>query len=143
MFGGERNPYQLLAEVAVVPKILVVDDEPHIRMLLAQTLEDLEDEGVDLLAAGNGEEALAVIREERPGLVLLDVMMPRMNGFEVCRTVKNEPGLAGVYIAMLTAKGQEFDRQKGLEAGADVYVTKPFNPDEIVSLARRVLRLPG
>ncbi|MDA8334844.1 MAG: response regulator [Peptococcaceae bacterium] len=126
-----------------MPKILIVDDEPHIRILLEQTMEDLEDQGVDLLLADNGEAALAIIREERPELVLLDVMMPRMNGFEVCRAVKHDLGLEGVYVVLLTAKGQEFDRQKGLEAGADAYVTKPFNPDEIVARARAVLNLPA
>ena len=126
-----------------MPKILIVDDEPHIRILLEQTMEDLEDQGVDLLLAEDGEEALGVIRVERPELVLLDVMMPRMNGFEVCHTVKKELGLEEVYIVLLTAKGQEFDKQKGIEAGADVYVTKPFNPDEIMAKAREVLRLPA
>ncbi len=132
-----------MPEVFKMPKILIVDDEPHIRILLEQTMEDLEDQGVDLLLADNGEAALAIIREERPELVLLDVMMPRMNGFEVCRAVKHDLGLEGVYVVLLTAKGQEFDRQKGLEAGADAYVTKPFNPDEIVARARAVLNLPA
>jgi len=122
-----------------MPKVLIVDDEPHIRILLEQTLEELEDEGIELLAAGNGEDALQTIREERPQLVFLDIMMPKMNGFEVCHIVKNELGLKDTYIVMLTAKGQEFDKQKGAEAGADIYMTKPFNPDEIVQKVREVL----
>lgn len=122
-----------------MPKILIVDDEPHIRLLLEQTLEEMEEEGVELLIAGNGEDALEIIKEERPGLVFLDVMMPKMNGFEVCDTVKNRLGITDVYIIMLTAKGQEFDKQKGKEVGADIYMTKPFNPDEIVEKAREVL----
>lgn len=122
-----------------MPRILIVDDEAHIRMLLEQTLEELEDEGVELLFAENGEKALEVIKKESPELVFLDVMMPRMNGFEVCSAVKNDLGMNGVYIIMLTAKGQEFDKHKGRESGADIYMTKPFNPDEIVEKAREIL----
>lgn len=122
-------------------KILIVDDEPHIRLLLEQTLEELEDEGVELFIAANGEEGLATIRRERPEFVLLDVMMPKMNGFEVCHRVKNELGMKDVYIVILTAKGQEFDKVKGNEVGADIYMTKPFNPDEVVKKAREVLNL--
>ncbi len=120
-------------------KILITDDEPHIRMLLEQTLEELEDYDVEFFLAENGEEALEIIREEKPGLVLLDVMMPKMNGFEVCRTVKQEWGMDDVFIIMLTAKGQEYDKEKGKEVGADMYITKPFNPDEIVAHAVKVL----
>ncbi len=120
-------------------KILIVDDELHIRLLLQQTLEELEDEGVRLLTADNGEKALQKIKEEKPKLVFLDVMMPKINGFEVCKTVKNDLGMKDVYIVMLTAKGQEFDKRKGKEVGADIYITKPFNPDEIVKKAREVL----
>jgi DNA-binding response OmpR family regulator len=120
-------------------KILIVDDEPHIRLLLEQTLEDLEEEGVELLIADNGEEALNTIKIEKPDLVFLDVMMPKMNGFDVCNAVKNELSLKGVYIIMLTAKGQEFDKHKGKEVGADLYMTKPFDPDEVVKKSIQVL----
>ncbi|WP_092473000.1 response regulator transcription factor [Desulfotruncus arcticus] len=122
--------------------ILIVDDEPHIRILLEQTLEELEDEGVELSTADNGLNALNLIKDEKPDLVFLDVMMPGMNGFEVCSAVKNELGLKDVFIIMLTAKGQEFDKQKGIEVGADIYMTKPFDPDEVVEKARKVLGLP-
>ena len=122
-------------------KILIVDDEPHIRMLLEQTLEELEDEGVDFLTAENGEEALQIIKEEKPDLVFLDVMMPKMNGYEVCDTVKNQLKTDNVFVIMLTAKGQEFDKQKGAEVGADIFMTKPFNPDKILEKARAVLKL--
>lgn len=121
-------------------KLLIVDDEAHIRMLIEQTLEDLEDEGVELLFAENGEEALNLIQKERPNLVFLDVMMPKMNGMEVCQKVKKELNLSGIYIVLLTAKGQEVDRQKGLEMGADKYMTKPFDPDEMLSVAESILR---
>ena len=122
-------------------KILIVDDEPHLRMLIQQTLEELEDEGVELLMASNGEEALASIQAEMPNLVFLDVMMPKKNGFDVCHAVKNELGLSQVHIILLTAKGQEFDRQRGQEVGADLYMTKPFDPDVILAKARSVLGL--
>jgi two-component system, OmpR family, alkaline phosphatase synthesis response regulator PhoP len=122
-------------------KILIVDDEPHIRLLLEQTLEELEDEGVELLIAENGEVGLQTIQEEKPQLVFLDVMMPKMNGFDVCNTVKNQLQMADVYIVMLTAKGQEFDKKRGGEVGADLYMTKPFDPDVIVEKAREVLAL--
>jgi len=119
-------------------KILIVDDEPHIRLLLEQTLEDFYDEGVDILLASNGTQALETILRERPEMVFLDVMMPGMDGFEVCSKVKSMDASA-VYIALLTAKGQEFDKQKGLAAGADLYITKPFNPDEIIRIARSIV----
>ncbi|MEY3881095.1 MAG: hypothetical protein RIQ94_1891, partial [Pseudomonadota bacterium] len=102
-------------------KILITDDEPHIRLLLEQALEDLEDYDVEFFFAENGEIALDIIREEKPGLVLLDVMMPKMNGFDVCKTVKRDWEMSDVYIIMLTAKGQEYDKDKGLDVGADLY----------------------
>jgi len=122
-------------------KILIVDDEAHIRMLIEQTLEELEDEDVNFLTADNGEDALDIICSEKPQLVFLDVMMPRMNGMEVCRRVKKELTLEDVYIILLTAKGQEVDRLKGQEVGADVYMTKPFDPEVILQKARAVLGL--
>lgn len=120
-------------------KILIVDDEAHIRMLIEQTLEELEDEGVEFLTAENGEIALDIIQKENPQLVFLDVMMPKMNGMEVCRRVKKELGMDKVFIVLLTAKGQETDRQKGQDVGADVYMTKPFDPEAILDKAKEVL----
>jgi two-component system, OmpR family, alkaline phosphatase synthesis response regulator PhoP len=122
-------------------KLLIVDDESHIRTLIEQTLEELEDEGVEFLTAENGEQALNIIRAENPQLVFLDVMMPKMNGMEVCRQVKKELGLSGVYIVLLTAKGQELDRQKGQEVGADLYMTKPFDPEMILSKAKEIFQI--
>lgn len=122
-------------------KLLIADDEPHIRMLLEQTLEDLEDDGVTLLVAADGEQALTMIRAERPEVVFLDVMMPKLNGFDVCQAVRADAALAGIAVVLLTAKGQETDRQKGQEAGADLYLTKPFDPDELHATARRLLGL--
>lgn len=123
----------------MVQKILIVDDEPHIRLLLRQTLEELEDEGVELITAENGEIALEKIQSEQPNLVFLDVMMPKMSGFDVCHRVKNVLELKDVYIIMLTAKGQELDKQKAQEMGADLYLTKPFDPDEVLEKAQQVL----
>ena len=120
-------------------KILIVDDEAHIRMLIAQTLEELEDEGVEFLTAENGEIALDMIQKEKPKLVFLDVMMPKLNGMEVCRRVKKELGLEDTFIVLLTAKGQETDRQKGLDMGADIYMTKPFDPEVLLNKAKEVL----
>lgn len=122
-------------------KILIVDDEAHLRTLLRQTLEELEDEGVELHTASNGEEALAAMQALQPNLVFLDVMMPKLSGFDVCERAKKTLGLAGVFIVLLTAKGQEFDRQRGIAVGADLYMTKPFDPDSLLMKARDVLGL--
>ena len=116
-------------------KLLICDDEPYIRMLLEQTLEDLEDEGVELLVGKNGEEGLNLILEHLPQLVFMDVMMPKMSGFEVCKTVKLDKQIENVHIVLLTAKGQELDREKGLSMGADNYITKPFDPDSLYEYA--------
>ena len=120
-------------------KILIVDDEAHIRMLISQTLEELEDEGIEFLTAENGDSALEIIQKELPQLVFLDVMMPKLNGMEVCRRVKKELGMDDIFIILLTAKGQEMDRQKGQEVGANVYMTKPFDPEVLLQKAKEVL----
>ena len=122
-----------------MPKILIADDEPGMRILIEQTLEPLEDKGVVLLHAGNGTQALEIIKAEKPDLVLLDVMMPGMNGFDVSDTVKNVIGIKDVYILMITAKGQEFDKQKGEDVGVNCYITKPFDLDYILEKAANVL----
>lgn len=120
--------------------ILIADDEPHIRLLIEQSLEDLADEGVTILTVGDGQAALDTIRDRRPELVVLDAMMPRLDGFEVCRAVKRELAMDDVYVIILTAKGQEYDRQLGAEVGANLFMTKPFDPDELLQHARTVLR---
>lgn len=126
----------------MVKKILIVDDEVHIKMLLEQTLEELEDEfEVELYTASDGEEGLEFIRSKRPDLVFLDIMMPKMNGYEVCRVVKDDSALKDVKIILLTAKGQEVDRKQGLELGAIMYMTKPFDPDEILRVSKELLEL--
>lgn len=122
-----------------MPRILIVDDEAHIRLLIEQSLEELEDEGVEILTAENGEEALEIIQAEPPQLIFLDVMMPKLNGFDVCQRVKHELGMRDVYVIMLTAKGQEYDKQRGEAAGANFYLTKPFDPDELLAKAKAAL----
>lgn len=124
-----------------MPKVLIVEDEPLIRLLLEQTLEGFEDHGVEVLAVDNGIDAVEMIKAERPELVLLDVMMPKMNGFEVCSIVKHQLGMSGVYIIMLTSKGQELDKQKATEAGTDEYITKPFSIDEVADRVASALKL--
>jgi len=120
-------------------KVLIVDDEAHIRLLLEQTLDELEDLGVSLLLAENGGVGLELIRAERPQLVVLDVMMPVMNGFDLCKAVKADDAIKDTFILMLTAKGQELDRNTGEEVGADMYMTKPFDPDEVLERVAAVL----
>ena len=122
-----------------MPKILIIDDDPIIRNLLLQILEPFEELGVELLNAGDGKAALDIIKKTEPEIVFLDVMMPNINGFEVCKITKNEYMLKNIYIIMLTAKGQEVDRQKAIDCGADYYITKPFNIDEILKKVSAVL----
>ena len=119
-------------------KILIVEDEAFIRLLIEQTLEELEEQGVEIIKVDNGEDALRLIQEEKPQLVFLDVMIPKINGFEVCRIVKRELQMEDIMIVILTAKGQEYDYQTGQEAGANLYMTKPFDPDELLELAAKV-----
>ncbi len=124
-----------------MPKILIVDDELAMRTLLKELLEEFEDKGVELLTAENGEEALESIKAMKPELVILDVLMPGMNGFEVCNTVKNELGMKDVYVMILTTNGQEYNKQKGKDVGADIFITKPFDPGEFIKKAAKVLDL--
>jgi DNA-binding response OmpR family regulator len=126
-----------------MPTVLIVDDEQHIRLLIEQTLEELEDDGVEILTAADGEVALDVIANHHPDLVFLDVQMPRRDGFDVCRAIKADPATAGTTVIMLTAKGRAFDRAEGEAAGADQYLTKPFDPDDLLRRAREALHLGG
>jgi len=118
-------------------KILIVDDEPHIRILLEQTMEILEDEGVELLVAADGQEGLDMALGERPNVIFLDVMMPHLSGYEVCERVKEFD--SSIHIILLTAKGQAVDKERGTDVGADEYVTKPFDPDYILDRAAELL----
>ena len=118
-------------------RILVVDDDPAIVRLLRAYLEQ---EGFTVLTAYDGDEALLQIRSERPDLVVLDVMMPRRDGSEVTRVVRGDRSLSATPIIMLTARVEDHDKIVGLELGADDYVTKPFNPQEVVARVRALLR---
>ena len=117
-------------------KILVVDDEPHVIRSLSFVLTK---EGYDVASAENGEDGLAKIRQLKPNLVFLDVMMPKKNGYEVCREVKKDSGLRHIRVIMLTAKGQEADREQGFSAGADEFLTKPFSPIGVVEKVKELL----
>jgi two-component system phosphate regulon response regulator PhoB len=119
------------------PTVLVVEDEPA---LLALLRYNLESEGYRVLEAKNGEEGLTLIRETKPDLVLLDWMLPFLSGIEVCRQMRRLPDLKSIAVIMLTAKSEEADKLRGLEVGADDYVTKPFSPSELMARVKAVLR---
>ena len=118
-------------------RVLIVEDEPDIRELV---VHHLKREGYQVSVAASGEEALRQVQASPPDLVLLDLMMPAMNGLEVCRRLRQDPVTASLPIVMLTAKGDEVDRVLGLELGADDYVVKPFSPKELLARVRAVLR---
>jgi len=122
-------------------KILITDDEPYMIMLLKETLEKIEDKGVKLLTANNGREAIESIKAERPEFVILDIIMPEMNGFEVCNFIKSELGAKDIYVLMLTTDGQGFNKRKSTCVGADLFMTKPFDPDAIIKEVSRVLKI--
>lgn len=117
--------------------VLVVDDDANVVELARLYLER---EGYRVVSANDGARGLALVREEQPSLVVLDVMLPRMNGLDVCRTLRREPDTRTVPIIMLTARVEESDRLAGLDMGADDYVTKPFSPLELAARVRAVLR---
>jgi DNA-binding response OmpR family regulator len=116
--------------------ILVIDDEPYILRSLSYLLTR---EGYAVETATNGEEGLERVRSLRPPLVFLDIMMPNMNGYEVCEQVKADASLSGTYVIMLSAKGQQIDRERGLLGGADEYMTKPFSPRDVAQRVRTIL----
>jgi len=119
-----------------VPTVLIVDDEPAILELVRFTLED---DQVRVLEAADGLAALDIARAERPALILLDVRMPHLDGVEVCRRLRAEATLGPTRIVMLTAADQEADRARGLAAGADQYLSKPFSPLALLALVRSIL----
>jgi DNA-binding response OmpR family regulator len=121
-------------------KILIVDDEPNILVSLEYLMKR---EGFEVLLARDGQEALEVLRREHPRLVLLDVMMPRKSGFEVCQELRADEAIRDTLVLMLTAKGRDTDVAKGLGVGADAYVTKPFSTRELVEKVRKLLEGGG
>ena len=119
-------------------KVLIADDEQNIVISIEFLMKR---EGFQVLIAHDGEDALAKVQGERPQLVLLDVMMPKKNGYEVCQSIKSDPRLAATKVLMLTAKGRDTEIAKGLAIGADAYMTKPFSTRELVAKARELLAL--
>jgi len=121
-------------------KILVVEDDDDIAQLLAITMKKA---GFEVAVADNGYEALSLIRRNPPDLLILDLMIPGVDGFEVCKAMKRDPGTASVPVLIVTARGEEIDRIIGLELGADDYVVKPFSPRELLLRVRAILRRAG
>lgn len=117
-------------------KILVCDDEPYILLALTDAVET---EGYDCITATDGEEALQLAKEEKPDLILLDIMMPGKDGYEVCQELKQDEETKGIPVIMLTAKSQEVDKKRGQEAGADDYITKPFRPSILRKKFKEIL----
>jgi DNA-binding response OmpR family regulator len=120
----------------MAPRILIVDDEPNIVISLEYLMRR---EGFETAIAGDGEAALAALEKAPADLVILDVMLPRMNGFEVCRRIRADPRWGSLRILMLTAKGRDTEVEKGLGLGADAYVTKPFSTKELVAQIRALV----
>ena len=122
------------------PSVLVVDDEPNIVVSLEFLMKEA---GYDVRIAHNGDEALRAIEERAPDVVLLDVMMPKRNGYDLCQTIRANPDWEDVRIIMLTAKGRDVEREKGLALGADDYITKPFSTREVMERVKRDLADSG
>jgi len=119
---------------------LIVDDE---KQLVSLVKLHMEMSGYEVMSAIDGESALAIAREEKPDLIILDLMIPKVDGLEVCRRLRTEPGTKTVYVIMLTALSETTDKLKGFECGADDYVTKPFSPRELVARVNRLLNKMG
>ncbi len=124
-----------------MPKILIADDEPSLRLLVKATLS--VNKSFELIEAGDGNEALQKSQTENPDLLLLDVMMPRLSGFEVCERLKNDDKTKKITIIMLTAKGQQSDKDWALSVGTDYFLTKPFSPIELFNLIEKILAEKG
>ena len=122
------------------PSVLIVDDEPNIVLSLEFLMSEA---GFDVRVARDGEAALGAVRDRRPDVILLDVMTPIRNGYDVCQAIRADPALRDVKIVMLTAKIREVEREKGLALGADEYVTKPFSTRELVERVRRLVGEKG
>jgi two-component system phosphate regulon response regulator PhoB len=129
--------YKLKRPDMAKEKILIVEDEKNIAKLIRYNLEKSE---YDCTVARTGEDALSILEKQHFDLIILDIMLPEMDGFEVCRNIKQAPNIKNIPIIMLTAKGEEVDRIVGLELGADDYMTKPFSPRELILRIKAVLR---
>lgn len=137
-FGGQRESCAA-REKAIPASILIADDDPNILRALTFLMQR---EGHEVRTATDGQQALAAVADAVPDVLLLDLMMPRGNGYEVCRRVRENAALDGVRIIMLTARGRDEDQQQGLALGADAYVTKPFAVSDVLDCVARVLAAP-
>lgn len=117
--------------------VMVVDDSVTLRQMIAELLEG---RGLKVTVASDGVEALEQIKTNRPDLVVLDIVMPRMNGYEVCRRLKSDPKTQSLPVVMCSSKSEEFDRYWGMKQGADAYIAKPFHPQELVGTIKQLLR---
>lgn len=121
-------------------KVVIAEDEPDIRDLISFTLQFA---GYEVFAGNNGEEGYELTKREKPDVVMLDVRMPKMTGYEACRRIKADPELKDIPVIFLSAKGQDAEIQSGLEAGADEYLLKPFAPDQLTERIREILMKHG
>jgi DNA-binding response OmpR family regulator len=131
-----KNKSGLKTEEQMAKKILLADDEPNIVISLEFLLRR---EGYEVVVAHDGAEALAQVRAERPDMAILDVMMPRRNGFEVCQDLRQDPEFKDLRIMMLTAKGRDTEVSKGLALGADIYMTKPFSTKDLIAKVKALI----
>ncbi len=119
-------------------KIIVVDDEPFILMMIEDKLRRA---GIEVIALRESRNAMAIIRREKPDLVILDWMMPEVSGIELCRMLKDDADLKNIPVFLLTAKGQDADKQMGLQCGASMYITKPFSPRALLEIVNNAIRM--
>jgi two-component system alkaline phosphatase synthesis response regulator PhoP len=118
-------------------KVLVVDDEEYIQHILNFSFGA---EGYDVVTAGDGEEGIKKARSEKPDIIVLDIMMPKMDGYEACKRLKTDPHTKNIPVILLTAKGREVDRKLGSQAGADDYVVKPFSPGRLIERVEGMMK---
>lgn len=118
-------------------KVLIVDDSPTVREMVS---DQLRNSGFEVIEAVDGEEAIAKIQAAPPDIVVTDIVMPRKNGYELTRWIKNEPGTKHIPIVMCTSKSEEFDIYWGMKQGADAYITKPYHPPDLVAAVQRLLK---
>ena len=117
-------------------KILVVEDELKIRNVISMYLKK---EGFSVIETGNGLEALSLTEKEKPDLIILDIMLPGMSGYEICRKIKSNEDTKNIIIVILSAKGQEWEKSEGYQVGADLYVTKPFSPKQLIDNVKAII----
>jgi two-component system alkaline phosphatase synthesis response regulator PhoP len=139
----DRREIRGVTRTFMPKKILIAEDEPDSRRLLEDILEAFGPHDIHVLIAHDGAETMEVTNRERPDLILLDIMMPKISGFDICRQIKQDPELASTYIIMITARFQVEDRREATRAGADEYITKPFDVIVIIERIRNALGITG